>query len=673
MKQKLTMFLVPLGIAMVSGGCVAAPQPSAPKVLLAQNTSPKNAQKIAQVKAGTLKTANASWWGFDSADATECLQNAINSGVPKLIVDNAGSDWIIGKPLNLVSNQQIIFADGVVIQAKKDAFKGTKDSLFNGENLHDIALIGEGKVVFRMRRTDYANPKLYQKAEWRHGINLLECKNVIIRGITVTETGGDGLYLGSRGNGYNENVLVENMIFDSNYRQGLSVISADGLTIRNSKFLNTAGTAPQAGIDFEPNQRGQRISNCVIENSEFVNNKGSGVEIALMQFDHTTSPVSVTVKNSLIKGNAIGLAVNPAGKNTTEPVSGKVLLEGCTLVGDRINLSSPVAGAIDYVFKNSTIDFSEQKKDDWQVPVSIGTSNPAGGRPIGGVTFDNLTVLGNVDEPVSLSYQDKATISDAISGDIYLKNNGQTKKYDLANYVKKKQAEYVKLNQLIPAVLDLQKLEVPENSEKRTGNNTFYLRNDFAFLQYAQKGETVNINITSKRIYSRKATIKLLDPNGKIVEVYDIPAKSGSFPISFTATESGFYQLVRSGGSSNYTDINSSYPGNGILTMNGQIQFLPTEGNLYFQVPAGVKEFTIGVAGSPLADVALVDPSGKEVDRQPELNSLHLFSATRPDDTKSEIWSIHVRKAVWGVTVKPYAPLAPIVSTNPSTMLLVKN
>lgn len=672
MKQKLTTFLVPLGIAMVAGGCVAAPQTSTSKVLLAQVVMPQNAQKIAQVKAGTLKTANASWWGFDSADATACLQNAINSGVPKLIVDNVGSEWIIGQPLNLVSNQQIIFADGVIIQAKKGAFKGIKDSLFNGEKISDFALIGEGNVTFRMQRADYANLKLYQKAEWRHGISLFECKNVIIRGITVTETGGDGLYLGSHGSGYNKNVLVENMIFDGNYRQGMSVISADGLTIRHSKFLNTAGTAPQAGIDFEPNQRGQRISNCVIENSEFINNKGSGVEIALMHFDHTTTSVSVTVKNSLIKGNAIGLSVNPSGKNTKEPVSGKVLLEGCTLVGDRISLSNPVAGAIDYVFKNSTIDFSAQKKDDWQVPVSIGTSNPAGGGAIGGITFDHLTVLGNVENPVSLSYQDKATISDAISGDIYVTNNGQTQKYDLAGFVKKKQAEYAKLNALVPAVLDLQQLQIPGDSEKREGNNTVYLRNEFNFLQYAKKGGTINITVNSKRVYPRKATIKLLDPSGKTLKVYDIPTKSGSFPIEFTAEETGYYQLVRSGESSNYTDIDSSNPGNGIITTDDQIQFLPKAGYLYFEVPAGVKEFSMGVAGSPQADVALVDPSGQEVERVPALKSLHLFSATRADASKSEIWAIHIRSAVWGVTVKPYAPLAPIVSTNPSTMLLVK-
>src|SRR5690242_5134838 len=80
------------------GICLATTASHAdPKVLLAQ----ADTAKIAQVKSGTLKTANASWWGFDKDDATQCLQDAINSGVSKLIVDNTGSDWIISKPIIL--------------------------------------------------------------------------------------------------------------------------------------------------------------------------------------------------------------------------------------------------------------------------------------------------------------------------------------------------------------------------------------------------------------------------------------------------------------------------------------------------------------------------------------------------------------------------------------------
>jgi len=61
---------VSLGICLATTGCYAAP-----KVLLVQA---EHTTQIAQVKAGTLKTANASWWGFNKEDSTDALQNAIN-------------------------------------------------------------------------------------------------------------------------------------------------------------------------------------------------------------------------------------------------------------------------------------------------------------------------------------------------------------------------------------------------------------------------------------------------------------------------------------------------------------------------------------------------------------------------------------------------------------------
>src|SRR5690606_3990603 len=98
----------------------------------------------------------------------------------------------------------------------------------------------------------------------------------------VKETGGDGLYLGAGTNGYNENVLVEDMVFDSNYRLGMAVISAQNLTIRRSRFINTKGTPPNGGLDFEPNYLGQRLVNCVVEDSSFTGNiSGAGIEFYL--------------------------------------------------------------------------------------------------------------------------------------------------------------------------------------------------------------------------------------------------------------------------------------------------------------------------------------------------------------------------------------------------------
>jgi hypothetical protein len=674
------LLFIPLGICLATTGCYAA-APAAPKVLLAQAAIQDHSQQIAQIKAGTLKTADASWWGFSSDDATDCLQNAINSGVPKLIVDNTGSDWIINKPLSLVSNQEIIFSDGVVILAKKDCFHGTNDSLFQGSNLTNLTMRGEGKAILQMQKADYQNPAKYSRAEWRMGIKLSDCTNVVISNFTVTKTGGDGLYLGGASNGSNKNVLVENMNFDDNHRLGMAVISVDGLTIRNCKFVNTLGTPPNGGIDFEPNTATQQLTNIDVEDCIFDNNiSGSGIDISPAVFTADTQPISITFKRCHMGGNAQALTTTPSTSKTIKPVTGKVTFINCTFDHNKIVLRDPVQNGLQLLFQNCTLDFSPiagATTPDWKsTPITIACTNPPPGYEIGGVAFDHTTVIDDSkNPPIEILFQGPGELSNDITGDILVKRTGKTTPFDLATFVKNTEAGHQKLNAEIsaqkPAMIALDALKAPAAGAPRKGNNEFYVQGDFTFLQYATKGETVTIDVTVRKVYPRETTVDLIDPSGKKIETYTIPLTNKPFPITFTAGETGLYRVARDTSFSQRVDITSANPGNGLL-VNKQIAFLPLEGRLYFQVPAGVKTFSIGVSTATSADVALLNPEGKEVQRHDNLKSMDLFSATRTDESKSEIWSISVANAVWVVYVHMYAPLVPVVSTNPETLLQVK-
>ena len=143
----------------------------------------RHKQEIAEVMAGTRHEARASWWGFNKDDATQALQAAINSKVPTLIVDNTGSEWIINKSLHLVSNQKIIFADGVIVRAKPDHFKAIGDSLVRGSGVENITLMGEGTAVLMMNKKEYQDPARYKQGEWRHAINLGGCTNITIKNL----------------------------------------------------------------------------------------------------------------------------------------------------------------------------------------------------------------------------------------------------------------------------------------------------------------------------------------------------------------------------------------------------------------------------------------------------------------------------------------------------------
>ena len=179
---------------------------------------PVDEQVVADVQAGRLKQAKASLWGFDSENATASLQSAIDSKCPRLIIDNVGEAWVVD-PIQLVSDQELVFEHGVEVVARPGGFRGREDALFTARLKQRFTLRGFGAVL-RMHRADYVKPP-YATAEWRHVLSILSCRDVRILGLTLAEGGGDGVYLGATPDGGpNTDILIKDVTCDRNHRPG---------------------------------------------------------------------------------------------------------------------------------------------------------------------------------------------------------------------------------------------------------------------------------------------------------------------------------------------------------------------------------------------------------------------------------------------------------------------
>ena len=226
--------------------------------------------------SGTAVTAHCR----EPADCTSSLQSALDTAGATLIrvpVLPGRRPWIVGDqsggPASVdprvqanqsgimlgpaSSRRTIIFDSGVEVLAKQGAFH--HGQFFVAVNASNITILGHG-AVWRMRKRDYANPKLYAHSEDRHALALYGCSDITIIGLLITSSGGDGIYLtgltspGGSDNlmGYCRHIVLDSVVCDDNYRQGMSVISVVGLHVVNSTFSNTNGTPPAAGVDFEP-------------------------------------------------------------------------------------------------------------------------------------------------------------------------------------------------------------------------------------------------------------------------------------------------------------------------------------------------------------------------------------------------------------------------------------
>lgn len=373
----------------------------------------KNPQAVEEVKAGRRTTANAAWWGFDEEDATESLQAALSSGAKTLVIPNMGKDWIV-RPLRLASNQELILEKGVVLAAKRGEYRTKNDSVLVARDIENLNIRGDGATI-RMQKEDYITGLVfkdlgfnrafgqYDKAEWRTCLSIRGCKNVRVEGLTLRDSGGDGVYVdGAKKGRWSSNIHLKNLDCDNNYRQGISVISVDGLVVEDCKFRNTWGTPPAAGIDIEPDSPTQRLKNITIRNCQLIDNYGDGIEIHLGRLNQQSEPVSIVVENCRITSRrGPGIRVL---KLADKGPAGTIRFENCVVDSTEaygIKVQDKSADAARLTFVNCRLRNTAQNKgyaDTW-VPILLLGRERGNIKRYGGIEFANCVIEDNRDRP----------------------------------------------------------------------------------------------------------------------------------------------------------------------------------------------------------------------------------------------------------------------------------
>jgi parallel beta-helix repeat protein len=115
------------------------------------------------------------------------------------------------------------------------------------------------------------------------GIWIGGCKSVVIEDVYTCDCWGDGIYIAALQDDTateSRDVTIRRCRSVNNRRQGLSITACIGARVEDSEFSDTNGTAPQSGIDLEPNGglharnvvRNVRIARC-----RAVRNAGDGI------------------------------------------------------------------------------------------------------------------------------------------------------------------------------------------------------------------------------------------------------------------------------------------------------------------------------------------------------------------------------------------------------------
>lgn len=643
-------------------------------------------RELAEVKSGQRSEAKASWWGFDRENATRCLQEALDSGVKKLIIDNTGSEWILD-PVEIPGNIEIVLAKGVVLSARKGGFKHIRDSLLSAYGRVNITIRGEEGAVIRMHKKDYQDKSQYKFSEWRHAISLWGCDSVVIRDLTIKSSGGDGIYVGSkwfdklrgeetklkspltRTEEYCSNVLIENVICDDHHRQGISVISARNLIIRKCVLKNTSGTAPAAGIDFEPNRANEILENCIMEDCLVEDNSGGGILVAT----EINTPIDLIIRRCTITGGSRGISLTPpSDRKRTNP--GTVVIEDCIIreTGNSgIVIGNHLAKFYKIIVKNTQL--IDSGKDRGITPISFTYNRPTQGM-VGNTAFDNVqvkTIPGR--RLIAFKNWTPNTWLGEVTGMLIVDG----KKVDVAQYIHEQ--GFDQPTDYKSREIDAAKL-CPAAAKPVATRIILNLRQHVNILIWGEAGKELKFELRGRdtKRRPRELAVKLVKPDGS-GEVLGTMTPGENKEFSFTPEKTGAYML----------DLNIGlhmlyfkpltpmhWAVKSAAGTDGYVSFFKPRGKgtpIYFAVPAGQKEFKVEVTGYPGETVSaeIKSPDGKSVEKRVDFDGPEVFTVKRDGDG-AEIWSIVLTNAVEDVQMRLIEPLPPLFTTHAPNLLIEK-
>jgi hypothetical protein len=229
--------------------------------------------------------------GDGQTDDTAAIQAAIDqvAGTKGTVLVPNGTYLV-----DAAGNDRLALKSDMTLKLSKDA---TLKAIPNDSGKYSILTISTASSVTVSGGTLEGDRQEHtgKSGAWGFGIRIgRDASHVTISGVTAEKMWGDGFYIQGA-----TDVKLCSVVADNNRRQGLSVVDAQGLVVTHSVFRNTRGTRPGAGIDFEPDDADQKVSDVRIENSQFLDNEGPGILIA----GKKGAVAKVELNHNVFKGN----------------------------------------------------------------------------------------------------------------------------------------------------------------------------------------------------------------------------------------------------------------------------------------------------------------------------------------------------------------------------------
>lgn len=183
----------------------------------------------------------------------------------------------------LASNMMLQFEPGVILQAMPNS--ESRAYVIFAHSVSNIEIANGSIIGERYTHTPSSGGGT---DEWGMGVEFSGASAITVRATSFSNCTGDGICLGG-----GSDAVFCGVTCTGNRRQGMSIIGASDVQIYNSEFSYTQGTAPEDGIDIEPDGTGVS-DNITIDNCVFRGNMGVGLGLNGM---HGATISNLTVTN----------------------------------------------------------------------------------------------------------------------------------------------------------------------------------------------------------------------------------------------------------------------------------------------------------------------------------------------------------------------------------------